>query len=389
MKTILFLTPRLPYPPDRGDKVRSHQFLKLLSTRYHVIPVSLYSNSDRKYVQEFSRMFPQAQVFYQSPLRMAFNLIKGIFDPRPLQVIIYRNPYMQKKLAQLAREGNPVIYAFFIRMLEYLEPLDKNYRIADLSDCISMEYERRLSYLKGLHRFVYALEASRLRRMEKAVNAYANESWFISAIDRSKLGLPSSTCHIIPNATQICPLQKDYRFYGRIIFVGRMSVPHNIQPVEYIREFLLDEILKHYPKLSFDIIGAGPTRKIQAMNGTRNTHVHGFVPDLYKALTESDVFVAPMFFSAGMQNKILEAMAAGVPVLMTENVAESIGCEDRIHYLKASNQQEFLAQILELLGSEELRRKIGTAGRLFIEQHYSPRIVSEQIYARIEAAFQA
>ena len=385
MRTILFLTSRLPYPPNRGDKVRSHQFLNILTSKYHVIPVSLYGKGDRKYLTEFKKMYPQALLFYQSWLRMLWNLIIGAFDKRPLQVIIYRNKKMQAAIKALVDKDRPIVYAFMIRMVEYLEAVPNCYRISDLTDCISMEYERRLCFLRGFHRLVYSLEAKRLRNLEYATPNIVDEVWFISDIDRKKLALSTDKCKIIPNSTLIYPHEKDYRFWGKMVFVGRMSVPHNIHAVEYIRNELLDEILATYPDLQFDIIGAGPTKRIKDMDGNRNTKVHGFVPNLLEALSESDVFVAPIFFSAGMQNKILEAMAVGVPVVMTETVAESIGCTDGIHYLKAGTKDEFIIRIRELLGDEALRKRIGSSAKQFIQEHYSPEIVSQLIYSRINS----
>ena len=340
---------------------------------------------EKKYVAAFKKLYPQALVFYQSPLRMALNLLLGIFDKRPLQVIIYRNRKLMREIQALTKDDKPIIYEFMIRMVEYLEEIKGCYRIADITDCISMEYERRLNYLKGIQRLVFSLETTRLRKLEKAVTSYSEEAWFISDVDRKKLGLDSSHCHIIPNSTKIFTGEKDYRFWGRMIFVGRMSVAHNIQPVEYIRDHLWNDIRDKYPNLRFDIIGAAPVKKIKDMDGKSNIHVHGFVPDLYGALAESDVFVAPMFYSAGIQNKILEALAVGVPVVMTENVAESIGCIDKVHYLKACNRKEFLERTFELLGDETLRRSIGTAAKEFIRLHYSPEIVAQQIYTRIDA----
>ena len=385
MRTILFLTSRLPYPPNRGDKVRSNQFLSILASRYHIIPVSLYGRGERKYLKEFKKMYPQALVFYQSWLRMLWNLITGVFGKRPLQVIIYRNKKMQAVIKALTDKDRPVVYAFMIRMVEYLEAVPDCYRISDLTDCISMEYERRLRFLRGLKRLVFSLESKRLRRLERAVPNAVEEVWFISDVDRKKLALSTDKCKIIPNSTLIYPKEKDYRFWGKMVFSGRMSVAHNIHAVEYIRNELLDEILAIYPDLQFDIIGAGPTKRIMDMDGNRNTKVHGFVPDLLEALSESDVFVAPMFFSAGMQNKILEAMAVGVPVVMTETVAESIGCADGIHYLKAGTKDEFITGIKELLGNEDLRKRIGSSAKQFIEEHYSPEIVSQLIYSRINS----
>jgi len=385
LRTILFLTSRLPYPPNRGDKVRSYQFLNILASRYHVIPVSLYGREDRKYLSEFKSTFPQAHLFYQSPLHMLWNLVLGIFEKRPLQVIIYRNRKMQAAIRELINTEKPVLYALIIRMVEYLESASDCYRISDLTDCISMEYERRIKYLHGLHRFVYTLEAIRLRQFELVVPNVVDEVWFISDIDRMKLELTTEKCKIIPNSTVIYPKEKDYRFWGKMVFVGRMSVAHNIHAVEYIRNELLDDILVDYPDLQFDIIGAGPTKKIIEMDGSRNTKVLGFVPDLLGALAECDVFVAPMFFSAGMQNKILEAMAVGVPVVMTETVAESIGCSDGIHYLKARTKDEFLTRIRELLNDEALRQQIGSSAKQFIIDNYSPEIVNQLIYSRIDS----
>ena len=169
-----------------------------------------------------------------------------------------------------------------------------------------------------------------------------------------------------------------------MVFSGRMSVAHNIHAVEYIRNELLDEILVIYPDLQFDIIGVGPTKEswIWMVIATQK-YMDLFL--IYWKPYLKVMYCCSYVFSAGMQNKILEAMAVGVPVVMTETVAESIGCADGIHYLKAGTKDEFITGIKELLGNEDLRKRIGSSAKQFIEEHYSPEIVSQLIYSRINS----
>jgi glycosyltransferase involved in cell wall biosynthesis len=143
-------------------------------------------------------------------------------------------------------------------------------------------------------------------------------------------------------------------------------------------------LLRDYPALQFVIVGAAPSAEVKALDGLNNTKVLGFVDDLYKEIMASDIFIAPMYFSAGIQNKALEAMACGVPVITTPNVAQSLDAHDEVELMIAEDNHAFVKKTSFLLEHENARAQIGKSGRALVNKNYSPEAIQALIQARVE-----
>jgi len=188
---------------------------------------------------------------------------------------------------------------------------------------------------------------------------------------------------IMPNQVYIPEKIADSKLKNRLVFTGNMSVPHNVVAAENVANKIMPALLREYPQLNFYIVGANPSAEIKALHGKNNTHVLGFVDDLYEELYKSDIFVAPLYFSAGIQNKALEAMACGIPVVTTPNVVESLKGDDEVDIMSAEDNNAFVEKIKVLLDNEQTRAQIGKSGRALIAKTYSCEAVTELIAERV------
>lgn len=383
---ILFLTSRLPYPPNRGDKVRTFFFLKEMSVSHKIFLVSLIEHEQEiRYQKELSKYCQEIYFLKHSKFKGYFNLIKAILSRQPFQVQYYQNTKLHNILKEIISRGKiDLIYTHLIRMAPYTASLPVK-KILDYTDAISMEYIRSLPYRKGLiNKLFFQVEAQRTARYEKRISACFDEAWFISLEDIEHLGFSHKQTVIqVPNPVLIDKFKKEYSRKNRIIFVGNLSVPHNIEAVMYMKEQVMPELARIDDKITFEIVGADANDQIRGLDSFRNITFKGFVEDLYKTLIEADIFVAPMFFSAGVQNKVLEAMAVGLPVITTANVARSIEAEHLNNIMIADTKKEYLEVIILLMQDEGLRKRIGRNGNKLIKSSFSQKLIGKLIEQRI------
>lgn len=384
---ILFLSSRIPYPPDRGDKVRTLFLLRQFAQMGDLHLASLVcGKQDKHAMQELQKEIPNCHFVEHSRFRALVNMFVNIFSACPFQVAYYNNKQLMARLKSLKQEQNfDLVYTHLIRMVPYARMFRKTKVILDYTDCISLEYSRSLDHLSGIRKLFFRIESARTSRYEMKVANLFSENWVISHVDLQKLGLNEHhLSKVLPNQVRIPPNEADSSLKMRLIFTGNMSVPHNVTAVKNVSRKIMPALLRDYPALQFVIVGAAPSAEVKALDGLNNTKVLGFVDDLYKEIMASDIFIAPMYFSAGIQNKALEAMACGVPVITTPNVAQSLDAHDEVELMIAEDNHAFVKKTSFLLEHEKARAQIGKSGRALVNKNYSPEAIQALIQARVE-----
>jgi glycosyltransferase involved in cell wall biosynthesis len=155
-----------------------------------------------------------------------------------------------------------------------------------------------------------------------------------------------------------------------LIFVGHMGVFHNVDAAEYLVHDILPRVRDSFPAVELNLVGAEPAERVRRLAGTPGVRVTGHTPDLNAELNRATVFVAPLRFSAGVQNKVLEAMAAGLPVVTTSFVNAGIQAEDGHHLILANDAESTAGAIVALLRDPEMRRRVGREGREFVVRRF-------------------
>jgi sugar transferase (PEP-CTERM/EpsH1 system associated) len=382
---ILCLTSRLPYPPNRGDRLRAFHFIEHLSREHELSLVSFVAGeAERDHVAALETYCEAVHVVSMSPTRSAVSVASNLWRPDPLQVLYYRSGAMQSLIAEVtSRTAFDAAYVHLFRMAPYVEHLTGMYRIVDLTDVISKEISLSLPYRGLASRLLYRMEKPRIARYERWVAQTFEESWLISEADRKLLAAacPRANIRVVPNGVDLDWFHPtgQVREPNSLIFVGHMGVFHNIDAAIHLVTDVLPLVREQIPDCRLKIVGADPDPQIRRLDHDPSVTVTGFVPDLNEELNQAAVFVAPLRFAAGVQNKVLEAMAAGTPVVTTSLINEGLGAQADHELLVADDAVSTAEQIVLLLQDRERREQIGQAGRQFVVRNYRWTHVVERV----------
>ena len=374
---ILCLTSRLPYPPNRGDRLRAFHFIEHLSREHELSLVSFVAGeSERGHMSALEAYCEAVQVVSMSPTRSALSVAGNLWRPDPLQALYYRSGAMQRLVAEVtSRTAFDAVYVHLFRMAPYVERLSGMYRIVDLTDVISKEISLSLPYRGLASRLLYSLEKPRIARYERWVAQNFEEAWLISEADRKLLAAacPGANIRVVPNGVDLALFRPTGQASApnSLIFVGHMGVFHNIDAAMHLATEVLPLVQAQIPDCKLKIVGAEPDPQVQRLGHDPSVTVTGFVPDLNEQLNQAAVFVAPLRFAAGIQNKVLEAMAAGTPVVTTSLINQGLGAQPDHELLVADDAAATAQQIVLLLKGRERREQIAQAGRQFAVRKYT------------------
>jgi sugar transferase (PEP-CTERM/EpsH1 system associated) len=336
------------------------------------------SQEEKDNIAPLRELVSSVEVVHQSPAKSAASVLLNAYRPDPLQVLYYRSREMARIVRRkLAEHHYDAAYIHLFRMAPYLARATGLYRIVDLTDAISMEIGRSMAYRRPLSRFVYAVERPRIERYERWVCQTFEETWLISEMDRAVLAraCPDDRIQVIPNGVDLdrfSPLERRAD-PNLILFVGHMGVLHNIDAVSFLARDILPRIRRAVPNCRLEIVGAEPASEVMRLGSEPGVHVAGFVPDLNAALNRAAVFVAPLRFAAGVQNKVLEAMAAGRPVVTTSLVNQGLRAQPGHEILIGDSASEITERVLTVLGDPPRAQEIGGAAREFVRRNMSWR----------------
>lgn len=385
---ILIISSRIPYPLIGGDRIRIYNVCRFLSSAGYECDFLFINNQItlQNDLIEIKKVVKNVYNIEFNPIRFYINSVKGLFSNEPIQSQYYYFNNVQKFVDNIYKNYD-LIYCNHIRTTKYVAKYDKP-KIVDLHDAISLNYSRAKQYTSGVWDWIYKIESKRVLRYELEVIKSFDKSLIVSQVDKDflvKNGANPSKIEVIPVAVDDSYLnyppedEKDW-----IVFVGKMNTVANSDAVIYFANDIFPEIRKSLPLCEFLIVGADPTKRINRLNNRNGIRVTGRVENHIDYLLKSKVVVAPMRFGAGMQNKILEAMALGKAVVTTTIGAEGIDGENGVHFLIADTPNDFAKACLEISKNFELRTKIGTNARELIRKKYTWNTLNQQLYSVIK-----
>jgi len=382
---ILFLANRVPYPPYRGDKLKIFNLAKRLKGRHelHLLTFA-QTKEDLGYKEELEKIFKEVHFIYLPKWMSAINCISAIWDSRPLQVLYFRSGRLQELLNKLlAKHKYDVVHVQHLRMSPYLAARKDIPRILDMPDAFSLYWERRKMIKRGFFITLFEnLEQKRVLKYEHVIKDY-DLSLVCSGEDLAYLEKIHhvDNLRLLPNGVDMetfSPHDHDYSHNQTILFTGNMDYAPNVDAVVYFIEAILPTIRAQFPDIQFIIAGQRPVPKVLAL---ANSHVSvtGFVKDLANTYNSASVVVAPLRFGAGTQNKVLEAMAMGVPVVCSNIGFAGLGIKNGEGAIMQTNPGSFANSVIELLSSEDRRRRVGMEGLRVIKTHFDWDIISLQL----------
>ncbi len=369
---VLFLTSRLPFPPVGGDRLRTFQFVKYLSRRHRVTVASFVEREDEARAAEAYRGLYERLITVLLPRSRSYlNCLRGLASSDPLQIHYYASPRMRAVVSEEMGKHD-VVVCHLIRMAQYLPADARVRRVVDFCDAVSLLHKRssELRHGFGLSSLINAVEAHRVSPYERNAIAKADAALFISPVDADHFrhtGHPSRV-EVVSNGVDVeqFAFHPDPRDDNRIAFVGNMRTFPNTDAVAYFVEEIFPRVREARPDAVFHIVGNEPSKRVRALHDGRRVMVTGRVESVIPYVARAAVVVAPMRACAGVQNKILESLAVGTPVVATSMGAE--GLEPGIMAV-ADSPPEFARATVELMQNAGLRRERALAGRAYVEAH--------------------
>lgn len=386
---ILFLASRFPYPLTQGDRLRSYHFLRFLSQSHHLTLVAPIQTRQEYEGMPFIQPFcERVEVIPVSNIRRAFNLIQAPFLTQPWQVTYYLDHQIQNKVDRLLNETSfDIVHVQLARMAPFLAQWHKTPKILDFIDALSLNMARRALQEQGLRSWLFSSEARRMQEYEKALIQQFQQLIVCSEIDKEAIG-SFSNLHVIPNGVDLSSFyfESAPRQPNSIIFVGNMHYFPNINAVHYFIDKVLPLIQNVIPNVKLTIVGPNLPINLQKQFLQAGVHLTGFVPNAHDYLRKAAVAIAPMQSGSGIQNKVLEAMATGTPVVATPYGIGSLPVKSGEHLLVATEAQEFAQAVIRLLQEPVLSQELVANARQLVEQQFTWQQSVEQLETLYQAA---
>lgn len=382
---VFFLLPRVPYPTEKGDKLRAYNHLKQLSMHHEVILCAL--NDDVLHEDAVKVLSQYAKSVYVIPISKSvifFNLFKTVFTDKPFQVGYFYNKATAKKIEAILEFHKPDhIFCQLVRVAEYVRnsPIPKT---LDYQDVFSKGIERRLSTSPFYIKPFLKIEYQRLLKYENEAFDLFDNKIIISAPDRDLIPHPEKEKIVVVrngvDSLFFKPLEREKEY--DLVFTGNMGYPPNINAAEFLAAKILPKVLQKKPDLTLLIAGANPHLRVSVLK-SEHIDVSGWVQDMRECYACAKIFIAPMQIGTGLQNKLLEAMAMQIPCITSPLANQALRAKENVEILVAETPEEYAKHILMLLKDPELARKIARNGYDFVLHNFNWEKESEKIEALI------
>jgi len=374
---ILFVLSRFPHPLDKGDKLRAFHQIRMLSQQNEVHLIAL---NDEKVNQEGMEALKQycktVECVVLPAWKSKLNLMRSFFNNSPFQVNYFYSRAMYKAIERIVKDEQiEVVMGQLVRVVENIpKGLGVHYHL-DYMDAFSKNMERRFHHSTKFEKRFVKREKERLVEYEKAVAARFDSLSMIAEPDAAVLQKElKKVVEVIPNG--ISDYFLNYKELGiedkeyDIIFTGNMGYHPNIQACKYLIYDLLPMITERFRPIKICLAGTSPTQEVKDF-ASENVVVTGFVEDLRPYLAKSRLFVAPLFGGSGLQNKLLESLAMGLPTLTTRLANNALKATPKEHILVCNDKEAFTKQVIRLLQNPESAKSLGQNGKVYIEKHFS------------------
>ena len=384
MQKLLFLVHRIPFPPNKGDKIRSFNLLKKLAKDYQVFLGGFIDDEqDWQYVHEIQKICSQCCFLPLDPLKSKLKSLKGFLHNQPLSIPYYENKAM-KEWVEGAIKDNSIerVVVFSSAMAQYVDPEWSAHKLIDFVDVDSDKWQQ---YSKGKPwpmSWVYRREGEQLLGYDRSIAKYFNSSIFVSEQEAElfKTLAPElaekithiengvDTDYFDPELDHDTPYLESEQV---IVFTGAMDYWANVDAVSWFAHEVFPKILQYHLNARFYIVGARPSEAVKALERIEGVHVTGSVKDIRPYLRYAGLAVAPMRIARGVQNKVLEAMAMEKHVVVTTPAIEGIREWQHVDVVVEDDAGKMAQIIRDHLNSHQEASSFSKKNRECIKIHYS------------------
>lgn len=388
MREILFLSHRIPFPPNRGDKIRSHHLLRRLA-RLAPVHVATFADDDGDAAQEVELASIAASYrLVQRSKPLILSGLQALVSGRPISLQAFHDVSLAEYVRRTLRE-RPIgtIFIFSGQMGQYV-PADFTGRVvADFVDVDSAKFEAYATRRHSLVGWLHAREARLLRDEEARIACRATISLLISAEEAALFSARLTPEERMQTEVRVLRNGIDSGIFDpsgslpepkleafarpRLIFTGQMDYSPNVDAVVRAARRLMPLIRESCPQASFHVVGRNPVESVQQLDGVNGTRVWGSVDDVRPWLKGADIALVPLEIGRGVQNKVLEAMAMGLPTVLTSAAATGIPATDRTHFVVADSDADLVQAVCRLAADATWARLVGHEARAFVVNRFS------------------
>lgn len=380
---VLFLVHRIPYPPDKGDKIRSFNLLRALASEYRVhLGTFVDTAADWAHAGALSKWCASVELRPLKPLFATLRSARGLFTGEPLTDPYYSDAALHRWVAAtLARQPISAIVVMSSSMAQYVPARARDLRcVVDFCD---VDSDKWLQYSTGARwpmSWVYRREGLRLEQREAQIARQSHASVFVSQAEADHFRRlhpdTAGRVHAVANGVDAETFSPAHEFHSpfaagerALVFTGAMDYWANVDAVSWFAHEALPAIRARAPAVAFWIVGSNPTPAVRALAQLDGVSVTGRVPDVRPYLRHAELAVAPLRLARGVQNKVLEAMAMAKPVLATTAAIRGIDAATPPGVTIADTAEGLVEGALALLAASD-REALGAAARRFVAERF-------------------
>ncbi|MCJ2177661.1 TIGR03087 family PEP-CTERM/XrtA system glycosyltransferase [Novosphingobium album (ex Hu et al. 2023)] len=383
MGEILFLAHRIPFPPDRGDKIRSHHVLKALA---RLAPVHVATFADDEQDHRFEADLAALSASYRlvrRRKRLPVAGLEALATGKPLSIAAFHDSRLERYVRNvLAQRDISVIYIFSGQMAQYVPNGYRGRVVADLVDVDSAKFEAYATKSHGIRSWMERREGYLLQAEEARIAGASDVTLLISkaeaALLHARLSDPAARVCAMGNGMDsvwfdpalVTPEPRMTACGApRLIFTGQMDYAPNIEAVMRAIDRIMPLVREACPQASLHVVGRNPPAVLQARGGRDGIEVWGRVEDVRPWLAAADIALVPLEIARGVQNKVLEAMAMALPVVLSPGSATGIDAQDGRDFAIAQSDAELAGAVVALAHDPARARAMGMAAREWIVGH--------------------
>jgi sugar transferase (PEP-CTERM/EpsH1 system associated) len=385
---VLFVTPYVP----SSVRIRPLALIRELARRGHQVTLACLVQPawEARYLPEVAPHCEAVHPVHLKRFEPYPRLLMSLASPVPLSVAYCDSPALKQTISQLlARNGFDLVHTEFVRAAPATIDLNGHPKVFDLVDCTTLVYRRSISasHIPLIQRIVSFIEWVKMRDYEGRVLRHYDQVLISSPVDRKELRLELPV-EVLPNGVDpdFFVFHDGDKSDAEIIFLGKMSYYVNVASVMWFYMKVFPLIRKERPHTRLVIVGRNPTKKITSLMSDPSVEVTGTVTDVRPFLQRASVAICPMVSGAGIQNKMLEAMAVGTPCVATSLACQALQVEPGKEVIIANKPEDFAQGVMALLDQPGMRRDISFAARSYVECYHDWKAVGaklEHIYTNL------
>jgi sugar transferase (PEP-CTERM/EpsH1 system associated) len=380
---LLMLAHRIPYPPHTGDKVRAYQVARHLAARHELtLGFVIDDASDRAGLEALRRDVPDLEWGGLWKPGAVARGVGALATGGSLSVAYFHSRRLARRVrSRLGDGGYDAVYASSSPMTDYVRGAGLPV-VMDFVDVDSDKWTQYAAKQRPPRSWAYRLEGRRLQQFESGVARWGHRCILATAAEEALLRTfaPWARTAVIPNGVELDGFEPPADA-PTVIFTGAMDYLPNVDAVEHFCGDVFPAVAAAVPGAQFLIVGLNPSPAVRRLAERSGVTVTGAVPDVRPYYRQSAVCVAPLRIARGIQNKVLQSMALGVPVVATGAAARGLEARRDEHFLVEDDPARFAQAVVGLLRDRQARRRLAERARGFVEQHHAwPGIL-----ARIEA----